>query len=677
MNSAGRDAEVTRRSLERSANRMWVVFALSSVVFLVVLAISPFKDYFSEYRSQQERFRKVLAVNASTRKEVEAARDFKVGIRQIWIPEWNDRVDRCTTCHLGMERADLSDVAAPFRAHPKTPHTPDEFESMGCVACHRGQGRATTESEAHGGTADWPVPMLPLAYTEASCGTCHTGDTVPEAPLLSEGRTLLSRAGCYGCHEMAGHEDWKSTAPALDGLRRKTSPGWLRAWLKDPSRRRPGTWMPDFALSSAEIEALTAFLWSRPPAPGQPELPAVDPSGGDYDRGRKLFREARCISCHTVEGKGNGSAPELMGIASAVTRRWLLAYMAAPHRFQPDTLMPKFNLTGEELLDLTAFMMEEFVDEDPPESGPAPAAAIRQVKEGERLYRQYGCGGCHKLNGFDSAMKVGPELTGIGDREVERLDFGRRRDLPRELSSWLATKIDSPRSFAEALKMPVFHLKEEQVQALVTALLSSTRERAPASYRVEEMAMTGSGPPGRFGRLVKRYRCLSCHQIGGMGGDISTAPLTAEGSKVKKDWLIRYLEVPTTIRPLLTDRMVHLHIPEDEAVFMADYMENVFLNDAIPGEIFPDGVPAERAERGRRLFHERYGCSACHMVNSSGGYNGPPLDVLGDRLRSGWVKWWLEGPQRWRSDVRCPNYGLNDQDAADLAAYVVSLEKPS
>ena len=43
---------------------------------------------------------------------------------------------------------------------------------------------------------------------------------------------------------------------------------------------------------------------------------------------------------------------------------------------------------------------------------------------------------------------------------------------------------------------------------------------------------------------VARYRCLSCHQIGDRGADISTAPLTFEGSKVNREWLIEYLLLP-------------------------------------------------------------------------------------------------------------------------------------
>jgi hypothetical protein len=37
---------------------------------------------------------------------------------------------------------------------------------------------------------------------------------------------------------------------------------------------------------------------------------------------------------------------------------------------------------------------------------------------------------------------------------------------------------------------------------------------------------------------------------------------------------------------------------------------------------------------------------------------------------------WLKGPQKWRADVRCPDYGLTDTDALRLTAYLETLKAP-
>jgi mono/diheme cytochrome c family protein len=664
------------------SDRLWLAFALSSVAFVAVLAISPVKDWFREYRPYQETYRKKLLDSAGSAQELKQAESQRVGIRQIWIPEFDRRVDRCVSCHVGVENAKMAGEPEPFRLHPLTPHTPGDFDRFGCVSCHLGQGRATSLAEAHGNVSDWDSPLLPARYTEASCGRCHAGDSVPEAALLSRGRALMTRAGCFGCHRMRGHESFRSEAPGLNGLPSKTSPAWVAAWLRSPSSLREGTLMPDFHLPPEEIDALVAFLWAQPetssrkaasvsPAPGAEAAPPA----GDSDRGKTLFGESRCVSCHTIEGRGNGSAPELAGIGSKLNRPWLIAFLGDPQSFQPGTRMPRYNFSRQDLLDLSQYLMDEMTDSSAPPPGPPLHASQKSILEGEAVYKKYGCAGCHRIEGRSDAAQMGPDLTGVGDKPVSLIDFGVRDDLPRRLPDFLAAKVEKPRSFREGLKMPDFNFKPEQVEAIVTALLSSGKEPLPQAYRVEA-ADPRYTPPGRFGSLVNRYRCLSCHQVEGAGGDISNAPLTFEGSRVKKEWLTKYLLLPSTIRPILTDRMIPLRMPQEEAAFLADFMENVYVDNDTPVDVFPGGAPPAQVERGRTLFHERYGCRNCHMIGGKGGYYGPLLDGAGSRLNSGWVEAWLKKPQRWRADVRCPDFGLDDDDARDLAAYVVSIPSP-
>jgi mono/diheme cytochrome c family protein len=637
-----------------------------------VLAVSPIKDYFREYRRYQNEYRGLLLQSAVSLKQQKQARASAVGVRQIWLPALDNHVDRCLSCHLGVEEPRMAGAPEPFRAHPRTPHTPGDLDRFGCVACHQGQGRATTVAEAHGRVRDWSSPILPVRYTEAACGRCHLGDTVPEASLLSEGRALMTRVGCFGCHKVAGHEGWKSEAPDLAGLSQKTNPAWLAAWIKSPRSLRSSTWMPEFQLTGGEIDSVVAFLWSRPPRVDLDTDSVAVVSNGDVDHGKLLFSISRCISCHTVEGRGNGSAPELSGVGSKVTRRWLVAFLADPQRFYPDTKMPRYHFSSHDAADLADYMMQEFTDSSAPAPAPGLHSADRVVEAGETIFRRAGCNGCHQIGGQRQGAAIGPELTGIADKPVGRLDFGRRSDLPRALPDWLAAKVTNPRSFRDGLKMPRFGFTEHETEALTMALLSMGRVPVPVAYQVPVSEATYA-PPGRFGELVRQYRCMSCHQIGGVGGDISTAPLTAEGSKVRENWLAGYLKLPTTVRPILEERMIQLQMPDEQRAFIASFAENVLRDEHIPGEIFPAAPAAEEVERGRKLFHERYGCQACHMIGGKGGYYGPLLDGAGQRLKTGWIYSWLKGPQRWRADAREPDYGLDDADARALTAYVASI----
>jgi len=169
------------------------LFAISSVLFLFVLAISPTKNFFRPYRLVQEEYRRLGQERAGSLKRAEEYATRPVAIRQIWLREFENRVDRCTTCHLGAADPLMEGAPEPYRFHSRTVHTPGDFDRFGCTACHGGQGLATSEEEAHGATPDAGPPMTPLPGIESGCGRCHASESVPEAPILSRGRALMAR----------------------------------------------------------------------------------------------------------------------------------------------------------------------------------------------------------------------------------------------------------------------------------------------------------------------------------------------------------------------------------------------------------------------------------------------------------------------------------------------------
>jgi len=655
-------------------------FALTSVAFLVVLAISPAKNALRPYRAFQRKFAALGAVRARSAQQSKQYARRPIAIHQIWLPGLDNRVDRCTTCHLGVADPVMKAAPSPFTLHPWTPHTPGDFERFGCTSCHAGQGPATTEGQAHGTAADAGPPLLPAAYIEAGCGRCHAAVRVSNAPQLSQGRAIMERYGCFACHSMRGREAFRSEAPPLASEPVKTGAEWLRRWLKKPRDVDPNATMPNFQLTEREIEELSHYLFGQevPEELARRVKAAGDEPPGDAANGKRLFAESRCISCHTVEGKGQGSAPELSKIASAASRGWLLAYVRDPHAFNPRTPMPQYHFADSESRDLVAYMEDEFRDFDAPKEILEPLRVNRTLAEaGEKTFRRYGCFSCHGAQGARPAEKFGPDLDGIGDKRAAFLDFGRRTDLPRTLTAWLAAKVASPRSFAKGLKMPSYGLSAEQTRAVVTALLGFGAQAVPEAYRVVPASLPAPIPAGRVGHLVDRYRCLSCHQIGDRGGDISTAPLTFEGSRVQREWLVDYLVLSFSIRPILTERMPIFRMPREEAAELADAIETLFVDPRVPEDPF-QGHPSSDADavEGERLY-VGLGCRGCHIVGSGGGYYGPPLNDSAARLKPGWTYAWLKGPQRWRADVRCPDYGLTDRDALRLTAYIATLRQPA
>ena len=118
--------------------------------------------------------------------------DVKYDVNFALVPT----VDRCTSCHLGIDNPDYVEAEQPYRTHPDldlylTAASPHPMEQFGCSGCHSGRSRGTTFNSAvhmpnsmdskHDWEDEyewekmhhWLKPMLPLKYAEASCFKCH------------------------------------------------------------------------------------------------------------------------------------------------------------------------------------------------------------------------------------------------------------------------------------------------------------------------------------------------------------------------------------------------------------------------------------------------------------------------------------------------------------------------
>lgn len=66
---------------------------------------------------------------------------------------------------------------------------------------------------------------------------------------------------CAGCHMLGGSGG--NVGPALDGVGSRFSEAELRSWLSDPQSVKPGTAMPDLALTDAQLNTLVPFLMQQ------------------------------------------------------------------------------------------------------------------------------------------------------------------------------------------------------------------------------------------------------------------------------------------------------------------------------------------------------------------------------------------------------------------------------
>lgn len=654
------------RRPQSASIRLHAAFAALGAAFLVIFSWVFLKEYLADWRRTQAVFDEL---QHRVKDPHALSLSPPVGqIRQIWLADI-DRVDRCTTCHLGADDAVFVDAAQPFRTHSGgwlQTHPPDRF---GCTACHGGQGEATTYRDAaHQPIPHWAEPVRPSELIEANCGACHRERQPRQAFLLATGRDVIARAGCVACHDVPGFSLDEVRAPRLESLGYKVRPDWLRRWLTDPKSYLSEARMPNFRLARSEVEDLSAFLLSQR-AVAPVDSSHVDWAKADPARGRIVFGEARCVTCHMIDGRGGTLGPDLSIVGSKVRRDWVFSFIEDPMRHQPATLMLRYRFSEEDIRDLVAYLTGELIDPVVPAEIPEVSFLDqRQVERGREAFVHHGCYGCHPFGGMAAMPKIGPSLTGIGDRPVEATEF-KGEHVNATPPNWLYLKLREPETLTEDSRMPTYNFREQDAAAAVVALLSIRKADLPASRVTRAPSPAPYEPQGEFGALVSRYRCLSCHQLRGWGGELSTVPLDRIGSQLQRSYLVAYLLNPGAVRVSIEERMPNFKMTPDEARALADYLSTVFVDDALE-----QSVPTEpaAARRGERLFSD-LGCRGCHIVGGRGGYVGPDLSETGRRLKPGWIAAWLSDPRKWKPATLQPDYGLEPDDVRALTAYLMTL----
>jgi cytochrome c2 len=96
----------------------------------------------------------------------------------------------------------------------------------------------------------------------------QAGTASPIAPTAQQqlGENLFIAKGCVTCHNNSRvrYEGNIMIGAGPDMTHYGADPDYLRSWLKDPSSIKPNTMMPNLDLKQEEIEALIAFLNTKP-----------------------------------------------------------------------------------------------------------------------------------------------------------------------------------------------------------------------------------------------------------------------------------------------------------------------------------------------------------------------------------------------------------------------------
>jgi hypothetical protein len=355
--------------IKKLNQREIVLLLIAATAVVIVLIASIVIDTDPEWKYYQAEFRAIVSDEIG---DVDPA-TLPSGIQQVWV-EKLDRVDRCTTCHLGVTWEGLEEIEQPWTTHPMSEIFEDHaIEDFGCTVCHGGQGFALTEYDAHGFVEHWDRPLLsdiagseydprnPPPLYEIQCDFCHRYErSTAGTPYINQAKEFVRTKGCKICHDING--DGGKLGPDLTHEGDKHAEGfdfsnlvseqmtvfnWHIKHFQSPPTIVPGSIMPEMNFQSTEAQALAMLVMSWRDDEDLPRayLPGVDlkdeMTPEEIDRDRRMregdgafFVKHNCFVCHSIKA---------YDIVSPTDKGPDLS-------LAPDDVRARFNKTVEEFL---------------------------------------------------------------------------------------------------------------------------------------------------------------------------------------------------------------------------------------------------------------------------------------------------------------------------------------
>jgi cytochrome c2 len=488
---------------------------------------------------------------------------------------------------------------------------------------------------------------------------------------ITPGELLMGEMNCVACHSASPKVAARLAsrrAPRLAGDGVGVAPRWIREFLDNPQKVKPGTLMPDMlhglppGEKSEVVEALTHFLVSIQPA-------AIGASGESsaalIDGGRKLYHEIGCAQCHAPETLPAGrtgdpsataeldmlrqTAVPLGNLDGKYSVRDLARLLRDPLRSRPSGRMPSSNLTATEAEAIAAYLLRAQAQEKTlvPPDGADFTVDKAKAQRGASFFFTLRCADCHEdaLAGIVVDAKRAP---------VRAFDLLR----PRQPVGCLSAK---PKP-----NQPKFDITDRQRAVILATLQNQAVLSAPLT------------PEQQVKRTMTVLNCYACHSrdrrggpegmrreyftgVGGadLGEEGRIPPsLTHVGAKLQSDWLRKVVVDGAGVRPNMATRMPAYgeanagHLP-------ALFEEADARPDANP---LPDVVARDDAnDSGRKLLGSGsggLGCITCHDFagKKSTGLPGLDLATTAQRLKWDWFRRYLLDPQSMRSGTRMPSF---------------------
>ncbi len=407
-----------------------LIIISSSICLSFFLLVALEGKFHREWQKYQKDYQSLLETHQDS---IPQGYIFDIEIRQIELPELNV-VDRCISCHLGVENPFLKAATSPLKTHSGeylNIHSPERF---GCTLCHRGKSRVLEVQEVCNPEKKEHT-ILSLQYIQSTCGRCHLAIFEENLPLvgtevLLSGLKIFRQEGCLGCHKV--RQVGGTLGPDLTNQGDKikqaysfkyiegnlTIPNWLREHFQDPARVSPGSLMLPFDFGDAEMDAIVTFTLGL----FKPNLPLGYYSFSNLRefKSRRVILSGEeifglfCSACHGKNGEGRNYENEKFGVPTlnnqdfqAVASRDLVEFTIIHGRGkrQMASWAPILSgLSKKEIQEVVSFI-KRWQEVSP--AFETVAYLTGELDKGTEIYRR-DCQMCHGPNGEGG---IGPTIN--------------------------------------------------------------------------------------------------------------------------------------------------------------------------------------------------------------------------------------------------------------------------
>ena len=482
------------------------------------------------------------------------------------------------------------------------------------------------------------LPLLAVAQPVVPGFERFPRDT--PAQQVTAGEVLITELNCVACHAAAedqGQRFQHRPAPILFTHQNPANADWIRHWLLDPQKLKPGTLMPDLLHSldakkkSEAVEALRHYLMTLSPSNGS-EAAMI----GNPVEGKKLYRSLGCAHCHAPDAQDNGRDIPLGELRAKYTHANLIKFLRDPLHSRPAGRMPRMPMIEQEAAHLSAYLRArlEPLDLHGLSRG---SAALKLQREGAKLYQSLRCANCHQSPKLNVQPALAKPLTEVNPQR-----------------GCLAPK--------PTASVPHFHLNAAQRAAITAAL--QTKPAAPTLLSETR-------------RQLRLLNCTACHDRKALGqpdtqrdelffglgedlGDEGRRPptLTGVGAKLTEPALHQVLRGNGAVRPYLATRM-----PDFGEAHAKQLSQLLAAADARA-----DVKPTPRHGSENKVGRNKYGrdlmgvkglnCITCHQLagHKSLGIQALDLASAPERLRPEWFRDYLINPAAFRPGTRMPSF---------------------